>query len=102
MHIYITNLNLQFGNDDLRKLFEPFGEVAAAEIAVDGFTNKSRGFGHVEMTDDESAQKAIQELNGKEISGQAVKVEETEAKVERKGSYKVGNGAVNVYRFRKK
>lgn len=101
MTIYIANLDTKFTNEDLKKLFEPFGEVASAEIAMDAFTEKPRGFGFVEMTSEEAGKSAISELNKKELNGLQLTVEQREPKKEQKGSYKVGNGAVNAYRFRK-
>lgn len=101
MTIYIANLDTQFTNQDLQNLFQPFGEVISAEIAIDSFTDKPRGFGYVEMKDETEANAAIKALHQKEVNGNKLIVEETEPKIARKGSYKVGNGAINVYRFRK-
>jgi RNA recognition motif-containing protein len=101
MNIYITQLDTQWKDMDLKNLFAPYGEVASAEISIDSFTDKSRGFGYVEMPNDEEAQKAIKALNETEVNGQKISVQQAEPKDVRKGSYKVGNGAVNMYRFRK-
>lgn len=101
MNIYISNLDSQLNDGDLKSLFSTYGEVESAEIAKDVFTDQSRGFGYVEMPSEEQAQKAIAGLNNSEIKGLTVTVHEAEPKIVHKGSYKVGNGAVNVYRFKK-
>jgi RNA recognition motif-containing protein len=100
MNIYIKNLDPTVDNEKLRSLFTPYGEVISAEVVQDVFTGVSRGFGYVEMNDD-VAQKAISELNQSTVCDLKITVETATEKKEHKGSYKVGNGAVNVYRFRK-
>lgn len=101
MNIYISNFDVRLKNDDLKSLFTPYGEVQSAEIAIDGFTELSRGFGHVEMPDEEQAQTAIAALNQKSIDGRVVTVRQAEPKEDHRGSYKVGSGAVKAYRFKK-
>ena|SRR5215217_8838288 len=101
MNIYVANLSTELKNEDLKNLFAPHGEVVSAEIAIDGFTDQSRGFGYVEMPDEEEARAAIAALNQKEVNGVALKVQEAEPRETRKGSYKVGNGGINPYRFKK-
>lgn len=101
MNIIISNLDAQLKNEDLRTLFSVYGEVDTAEIAIDAFTDRPRGFAYVEMPQDEEARAAIAALNGSEFAGQVITVKEAEPREIRKGSYKVGNGAVNVYRFKK-
>lgn len=101
MHIQISNFSNTLTNESLKELFAPYGEVESAEVSMDAFTGSSRGFGFVEMPDDDAAQKAIAALHEKEIDGKKLKVEITQPKPVHKGSYKVGNGAVNVYRFKK-
>jgi RNA recognition motif-containing protein len=101
MNIYISNLDTQWKDSDLKNLFAPYGEVVSAEISIDSFTEKSRGFGYVEMPNEDQAEKAIKALNDSEVSGQKITVQQAEPKDVRKGSYKVGNGAVNMYRFKK-
>jgi RNA recognition motif-containing protein len=80
---------------------EPYGEVVSAQIENDVFTGVSRGFGFVEMSDDAAALKAIEALNRSTVRGLSISVSQTTPKQEHKGSYKVGSGAVNVYRFKK-
>jgi RNA recognition motif-containing protein len=76
MKIYVGNLPYSTSNKDLADLFAPFGEVAEATIIMDKFSGRSKGFGFVTMNDDEAAGKAISELNGKEIDGRQIKVNE--------------------------
>jgi RNA recognition motif-containing protein len=101
MNIYICNLRSTIGNDEVKELFSPFGEVKSAEIVNDGFTGQSRGFAYVEMENEEEAKKAIEALNKTEVQELTITVEEAPLKKEHKGSYKVGNSSVPGYRFRK-
>jgi RNA recognition motif-containing protein len=64
MNIYVSNLSFNVQDEDLKEFFAEYGEVTSAKVILDKFTNKSRGFGFVEMSDDTAAQKAIQELDG--------------------------------------
>jgi len=100
MKIYVENLDGTIGNEQLKEIFSSFGEVKNAEVVKDLFTDVSRGFGYVEMEDD-AAEKAISELNDTVMNDLKLTVKEAVPAAERKGSYKVGNGAVNAYRFRK-
>jgi RNA recognition motif-containing protein len=101
MNIYISNLSSGIKDNDLANLFSPYGEVKSAAVVNDLFTGESRGFGYVEIEDEMSAQKAIDELNNSEVESLVISVTQAKPKEEHKGSYKVGNGAVNVYKFRK-
>jgi len=76
--IYVGNLSFNTTDDDLSKLFQPFGAVSSARVITDKFTNRSRGFGFVEMDNNEEADKAIAELNGKSVDGRALKVNEAQ------------------------
>ena len=100
MNIYIGNLDTAIDNEELKQLFSSYGEVKSAEVVKDVFTGASRGFGYVEM-ENEAAQNAIKELNQTVLHTLTITVEEGPVKKEKKGSYKVGNGAVNVYRFKR-
>jgi len=100
MKIYIENLHSSINNEQLGEIFSSYGEVKSAQVVKDLFTEVSRGFGYVEM-EDESAQKAINELNGTSLNDLKLTLKEAPHEPERKGSYKVGSGSVNVYRFRK-
>lgn len=101
MNIYISNLRSAIGNNELAKLFSVYGEVKSAEIVKDVFTGQSRGFGYVEMENEESAKKAIEALDKTEVQELIISVEEAKPKKEQKGSYKVANSQVQGYRFRK-
>ena len=75
-NIYVGNLAFSTKDEDLGDIFKPFGEVSSARIIRDKYTDRSRGFGFVEMSNDEEADKAIAELNGKDIDGRTIKVSE--------------------------
>ncbi|MDE3236540.1 MAG: RNA-binding protein [Bacteroidota bacterium] len=74
MNIYVSNLSFNVQDEDLREFFAEYGEVASAKIIMDKFTNRSRGFGFVEMNNEEAAQKAITELNGAIVEGRTIGV----------------------------
>ncbi|HEY0432277.1 MAG TPA: RNA-binding protein [Chitinophagaceae bacterium] len=100
MKIYIENLHDVVDNEKLSQVFSAYGEVKSAQVVMDAFTGASRGFGYVEM-EDEAAQKAITALDQTSLNDLKITVKEAPQVVTPKGSYKVGNGAVNVYRFNK-
>jgi RNA recognition motif-containing protein len=74
MNIFISNLNFNISDDDLKELFEPFGEVSSSKVITDKITGRSRGFGFVEMSDDEEGKQAIEKLNGTEFKGRELNV----------------------------
>lgn len=74
MNMYVSNLGFHFNDDDLRKLFEPFGQVSSAKVITDRETGRSRGFGFVEMASSTEANQAMGKLNGKEIEGRQMSV----------------------------
>lgn len=74
MNIYVGNLHYDVTEDDLRSLFEKYGQVDSAKIIMDKLTGKSKGFGFIEMPDDETGQEAIDEINGTELKGRNLKV----------------------------
>jgi RNA recognition motif-containing protein len=74
MNMYISNLGFHTSDDDLRKLFEQFGQVSSAKIITDRETGRSRGFGFVEMASNEEATQAMDKLNGKDIEGRNISV----------------------------
>ncbi|CAD7288364.1 RNA recognition motif domain-containing protein [Campylobacter suis] len=76
MNIYVGNLSYRMTDAELREAFVPFGEVKRAKIVMDRETNRSKGFGFVEMDDDAAAQKAIDALNGQDVGGRALRVNE--------------------------
>jgi RNA recognition motif-containing protein len=83
MNIYVANLNFDLQDEDLKKFFIPYGEVSSARIIMDKGTDRSRGFGFVEMADDTAARKAITELDGNMVDGRPMKVNEAKPKPER-------------------
>lgn len=100
MNIYVANLDSRVDDEQLKALFLPFGDVQSAQVVRDVFTDVSRGFGYVEM-EEGAATEAIKKLNASSLHNLTLTVKEAPEKKEQKGSYKVGNGAVNVYRFKK-
>ncbi len=92
MNIYVGNLNYQMTDDDLRVAFEAYGEVESAKIIVDRDTGRSKGFGFVEMTDRDAALAAIEALDGNELNGRNVKVNEARPRPQRGGGGGGGRG----------
>ncbi len=82
MNIFVGSLPFSIGEADLRESFEAYGAVDSVKIITDKFTGRSKGFGFVEMPNDEEAQKAIDELNGATVSGRAIVVNKSEPKPE--------------------
>jgi RNA recognition motif-containing protein len=101
MNIYVAQFDAQMQDDQLKALFTPFGEVQSAKVEIDVFTNQSRGFGYVEMPDEEQAQAAISGLHETVLNGRSITVQPAKPKEIKRGSYKVGDGGVNPYRFKK-
>lgn len=83
--MYVSNLSFHVTDESLRDLFSSFGEVSSSKIIIDRQSGRSRGFGFVEMPDDQSAEKAMQELNGKDIDGRALSVTVARPKEQRSG-----------------
>ncbi len=90
--IYVGNLSFSMGEAELRQLFEEKGGVESVTVMRDADTGRSRGFGFVEMTSDEAAQKAIAELNGYSLDGRNLTVNEARPKAERGGSFRNSPG----------
>ena len=82
MNIYVGNLSWNLKDQDLSNLFASHGEVISAKIVNDKFTNRSKGFGFVEMANDDQAQAAIAALNGTEVDGRNIVVNESRPKPE--------------------
>ena len=76
MNIYVGNLASEANDDDLRKAFESFGEVTSANVIKDKYTSNSKGFGFVEMPSKTEAQSAIEGLNGTDLKGKTLNVNE--------------------------
>ena len=80
MNIYVGNLSWNLKDQDLSNLFASYGEVSSAKIVNDKFTNRSKGFGFVELSDSGNAEKAIKELNGTMNDGRPLVVNEAKPK----------------------
>lgn len=76
MNIYIGNLNYKLTEDEIRKTFEQFGTVSSVKLITDRDTGKAKGFGFVEMQNDEEARSAISSLSGSELQGREMVVNE--------------------------
>jgi RNA recognition motif-containing protein len=85
MNIYVSNLSFNVTDEDLHDYFAEYGEVTSAKVIMDKFTSKSRGFAFVEMSDDEAAKKAIQELDGASVDGRTIGVSVAKPREDRNG-----------------
>lgn len=83
MNIYVSNLGFNVKDESLKESFSVYGEVTSAKVITDKFTGQSRGFGFVEMSDDEAARKAIAELDQSSLEGRSIKVTEARPKEDR-------------------
>ena len=84
MNIFVGNLAYNTTDDDLRQLFEPYGVVDKINVITDQYTGRSKGFGFVEMSESAAAKAAIQGLNGKELAGRALTVNEAKPREPRR------------------
>ena len=84
-NLFVGNLNFKMTESELTAVFQAYGQVTRVHIAMDRDTGRARGFAFVEMPNDEEAAKAISELNGKEVGGRALRVNEARPKTERGG-----------------
>jgi RNA recognition motif-containing protein len=80
MNIYVGNLSYSLSDPELREAFAAFGEVSSVKVLVDRETGRSRGFGFVEMPNQSEGEAAISQLNGKELGGRALRVNEARPK----------------------
>ena len=92
MKLYVGNLSFQTSSSDLQDLFSQAGTVESASVVEDRDTGRSRGFGFVEMASREEGEAAIQQLNGKEVGGRALNVNEAKPREDRGGSRGGGGG----------
>ena len=90
MNIYVGDLSYEVSTEDLRQAFEAYGEVSVANIIKDKYSGQPRGFAFVEMPNDGEAQTAIENLNGKDLSGRQIKVSEARPREDRGGSGRRG------------
>ncbi len=84
-NIFVGNLSFNTSEDELRQMFEPFGQVDRVSIMTDRDTGRSRGFGFVEMASNEDGEKAITALNGQQVGGRTLNVNEARPKAEHAG-----------------
>ncbi len=101
-NLYVGNLTFSTTEADLREMFSPYGALGRVSLVTDRDTGRSRGFGFVEMANDEEAAAAISALNGKDSGGRALTVNEARPKAERsgggRGGYRSGGGGRDDYR----
>jgi cold-inducible RNA-binding protein len=90
--LYVGNLPFSTDDNSLRGLFEAHGQVASASIVMDRDTGRSRGFGFVEMTDDGEATRAVEAMNGQQVDGRSIVVNEARPKEPRSGGFGGGGG----------
>ena len=99
MNIYVANIPFKASEQELKGLFEEYGEVSSAKIIMDKVTQRSRGFGFIEMTDDAAARQAITSLNGFNFLGKTLVVNEARPKTDAPrgggGGYRSGGGGAN-------
>jgi cold-inducible RNA-binding protein len=93
--LYVGNLGFDVTNQELQDVFTAVGPCDSATVLMDRTTGQSRGFGFVEMTSNSDAQKAVQQLDGKEIKGRAIKVSEARARSTGGGASGDGRGTYN-------
>ncbi len=82
MNIYVGNLSYSVTSDDLRKAFEQFGEVSSANVIADKFTGQSKGFGFVEMPNKGNGEAAIKGMDGQDLKGRSIRVNEARPRAE--------------------
>ena len=83
MNLYISNLSYNISDEDLRQLFADYGEITSAKVIMDRETGRSRGFGFVELRDDELAKEAIEELNQASYDGKVINITEARPREDR-------------------
>ena len=92
MNIFVAKLNYDTQESDLQQAFEEFGQVDSVKIVMDKFTERSKGFGFVEMPNDDEARAAIKSLNESELDGRTIVVKEAEDRESRSGGGNRGGG----------
>jgi len=102
MNIYVGNLSFKTTEDELRQAFANVGEVSSVNIIKDKFTGESKGFGFVEMADQNEATTAISTLNGKELNGRALNVNEARPRNDKPRGGGSGGGGGRRDNFRRK
>ncbi len=90
MNIYVGSLHFKMNEAELKELFEEYGEVTTAKIIIDKYSGKSKGFGFVEMPNEAEAKKAIKELNGAEVQGRNIIVNESIERTDKRSNFRGG------------
>ena len=97
MNIFVGSLPFSISEADLQCIFEEFGDVTSTKIIIDRVTGRSKGYGFIEMTNDEEAKKAIEELNGSEVEGREIVVNVAQERTDNRrsggGGYNRGGGS---------
>ncbi len=91
MRIYVGSLAESVTDETLKAAFAPYGEVASADVITDRYTGQSRGFGFVEIRDNEGAQQAIRALDGRDLNGRTLRVNEARPRTENRGGGRGGD-----------
>jgi RNA recognition motif-containing protein len=92
MNIYVGNLSYDITEEELKQAFDAFGQVESVKIIKDNYSGRSKGFGFVEMPDRSEAQSAINDLNGKELKGRTLNINEARPRTEGRGGGRRGGG----------
>ena len=92
MNIFVAKLDYSVQDSDLRQLFEAFGTVDSAKVIMDRETGRSKGFGFVEMSDDNEAQNAISDLDGQDLKGRQIVVKKARPREDNRGGFNRGGG----------
>lgn len=95
MNIFVGSLPFKIEEGDLQTIFEEYGEVTSVRIITDKFSGRSKGFGFIDMPNDEEAKKAIENLNGAELEGRTIVVNQSEERKPREGGFNRGGGNRN-------
>ena len=99
-NLFVGNMSFQTTEGELRSIFEPYGEITRIQVMTDRDTGRARGFAFVELADDEQAAKAITELNGKELDGRALNVNEARPQAGAQWAEGRGRGRPRSWRLR--
>ena len=92
MNIFVGNIDFKLTEDDLKAAFQPYGEIESARIVKDRDTDRPKGFGFIEMPNNEEALKAIEALDGSELCGRKIAVNESRPKPKRNNGRGAGRG----------
>ena len=88
MNLYVGSLHYKINEEELKELFKEYGEVTSVKIIIDKYSGKSKGFGFVEMPNEAEAKKAIKELNGLEVQGRNIIVNESIERIGRRSNFR--------------